>query len=178
MHQSSKMKDLIETAMKVLSGEDLQEAKLPYGFRSMPMRWRDRPVYLSLAPMRWRMTSLRTKGDTIHARTTDAEKPMDVSVVKAEFMFTDNNAGGWNHYVRVYLDPKTWDSSRLGMLFSDTGFEKEFRKELQNQGYPTGPGIQYAESDFQGKDYVTFEIVGKRIEKEWEDKMKVPAYDK
>ena len=164
MHQSSKMKDLIETAMKVLNGEDLQEAKVPYGFRSMPMRWRK--------------ASLRTKGDTLYARTTDATKPMDVSVVKAEFMFTDNNFDGWNHYVRVYFDPKTWNSSRLGMLFSDTGFEKAFKKELQNQGYPTGPGIQYAESDFQGKDYVTFQIVGKRVEKEWEDKMKVPPYVK
>ena len=162
MHESGRMKDLIESVKRVMNGEELTEARMP--------------SYMKGGPMRWRRATLRTKGDSNYAKTTDATKPMDVSVIKAEYMYMNNNHDGWNHYVRVYFDPKTWNSSKLGMLFTDTGFEGAFRKELANQGYPTGPGIQYSESDFQGKDYVTFSIVGKRVKEEWEKKMKVPAW--
>lgn len=163
MYESKKMQNLVESIKKVMNGEELTEAKMPFGMKMG-------------RPMRWRKTTLRTKGDTIYAKITDAEKPTDVDVIKAEYMYMNNNHDGWNHYVRVYFDPKTWNSGRLGMLFSDTGFEKAFKKELANQGYPTGPGIQYAESDFQGKNYVTFSIVGKRVEQEWEKKMKTPTW--
>ena len=162
MYESKKMKDLIESVKKVMNGEELTEARMPFGMKG--------------GPMRWRKATLRTKGDSGYAKTTDAEKPMDVSVIKAEYMYMNNNHDGWDHYVRVYFDPKTWNSGKLGMLFTDTGFERAFKKELANQGYPTGPGIQYSESDFQGKDYVTFSLVGKRVEQEWEKKMKIPAW--
>jgi hypothetical protein len=162
MYESKKMRNLIESVKKVMSGEEITEARMPPYFKG--------------GPMRWRKATLRTKGDSGYAKITDAEKPTDVDVVKAEFMYVNNNHDGWNHYVRVYIDPKTWNSGRMGMLFSDTGFERAFKKELGNQGYPTGPGIQYAESDLQGKDYVTFEIVGKRVEQEWEKKLRVPAW--
>lgn len=163
MYESKKMRNLIESVKKLMSGEELTEAKMPYGMKMG-------------GPMRWRKTTLRTKGDSIYAEHEDAEKPMNVDVIKAEHMYMNNNHDGWNQYVRVYLDPRTWNARKLGMLFSDTGFEKAFKKELANQGYPTGPNIQYAESDYQGKDYVTFMIVGKRVEQEWEKKMKLPKW--
>jgi len=165
MEESSKMKNLFESVKKVVKGKSLTEARLP-GYKILPMRWRK--------------ATLPTKGDSLYAPLVsdrDAEKPIDVVVDKVEFMYIDYG-GGYNFYLKVYIDPRTWNGRKMGTLYTDTGFEKAFRKELQNQGYPTGPGIQYADSDHHGPNHVGFAIVGKRVEKEWETKMKVPPYKK
>ena len=162
MYESKKMRNLVESVKKVMNDESLTEARLP-GYKVLPMRWRK--------------ATLRTKGDGLYAQHDDAEKPTDVVVDKAEFMYTDYG-GGYNYYIKVYIDPKTWNGRKMGTLYTDTGFEKALRKELQNQGYPTGPGIQYADSDHHGPNHLGFAIVGDRVEKEWETKMKVPPYKK
>lgn len=160
MHESGRMKDLIESVRKVLNDDPLTEARLP-GYKILPMRWR--------------RATLRTKGDGLFAQHDDAEKPTDVVVDKAEFMYTEWG-GGYNYYIKVYIDPKTWNGRKMGTLCTDTGFEKALRKELQNQGYPSGPGISYADIDHQGPNHLGFAIEGTRLEKEWEKKMKVPRW--
>lgn len=162
MEESDKMKNLFESVKKVVKGKSLTEARLT-GFKTIPVRWKK--------------ATLRTKGDGLWVKHDDGEKPMDVGVDKVEFMYTDYG-GGYNYYLKVHLDPRTWNGRKLGWVYTDTGFQKELRKELQNQGYPTGTGIEYADTDMQGINHASFAIVGKRIEKEWETKMKVPPYKK
>jgi len=165
MYESKKIKNLIESVKKVLREENLTEAA---GTKKFPVRWRE--------------ATIKTNGTTLYAITTDAAKPVPVKVTKVELVAYDNNFDGWNLAVKAYFDTKTWNVGRMGHLVTDKGFEKNFRDELQKQGYPVGrpSNLSWAEQGMQGKDYVLFDIYSggnnKGIEKEWIEKFKVPAW--
>ena len=167
MYESKKMRNLVESAKKVLNGEELTEAAAMKKF-----------------PVRWRETTIKTNGTTLYARTTDAEKPVPVKVTKVELIAYNNNFDGWNLYVKAYFDTKTWNVGNMGHLVTDKGFAKNFRAELEKQGYPVGTprNLSWSEQGMQGKNYVMFDIYSggnnKGVEKEWIDKFKVPAWSK
>jgi len=174
MYESKKMKNLVESVKKVMNGEELTEAAAMKKF-----------------PVRWREATIKTDGSTLYARTTDAEKPVPVKVTKVELV-AFNNSGpccvydtqdGWNLVVKAYFDTKTWNVGNMGDLVTDKGFEKNFRAELEKQGYPVGRprNLSWSEQGMQGKNYVMFDVYSggnnKGIEKEWMDKLKVPAWE-
>lgn len=134
-------------------------------------------------PVRWREATIKTDGSTLYARTTDAEKSVPVKVTKVELVAFDNNFDGWNLAVKAYFDKKTWNIGTMGDLVTDKGFEKNFRDELERQGYPVGTprNLSWAEQGMQGKDYVLFDIYSggnnKGIEKQWMDKLNVPEWE-
>lgn len=167
MYESKKIKNLVESVKRILNEENLTEAAAKKTF-----------------PVRWREATIKTNGTTLYARTTDAEKPIPVKVTKVELVAFNNNFDGWNLVVKAYFDTKTWNVGRMGHLVTDKGFEKNFRAELERQGYPVGTprNLSWAEQGMQGKNYVMFDIYSggnnKGIEKEWIEKFKVPAWTK
>jgi hypothetical protein len=76
-------------------------------------------------------------------------------------------------YLDIYFDPKTWDTSWDGLIYTDKTFEKEALAMLKKQGFSSAAlkprETGYSEQGMQGDDYVNFDIGAKFIE-EWEAK--------
>ncbi len=61
--------------------------------------------------------------------------------------------------LRVYFDTDTWDTSKDGLIYTDTLFLKELREFLTAHGLP-GDDVCYSEQGMQGDDYVSLDAGG------------------
>ncbi len=73
--------------------------------------------------------------------------------------------------LRVYFNTETWDTSKDGLIYTDTQFKRELREFLNAHGLP-GADVDYSEQGMQGDDYVSCDI-GKKFLRAWAAKFAV-----
>lgn len=62
-------------------------------------------------------------------------------------------------YLRVYFHPSTWNIMDDGLVYTDRGWLRDFRKAMRKAGYHSASKINYTEQGMQGEKYVHL-IVG------------------
>jgi len=67
--------------------------------------------------------------------------------------------------LRVYFSPKSWDTYKHGLIYTDSLFLKQLRKFLKSYGFPASD-VNYSEQGMQGDDYVSLDA-GNKFCKEW-----------
>jgi hypothetical protein len=79
---------------------------------------------------------------------------------------------------RVYFDPKTWDVSENGLIYTDPKFMLELRDFLISLGL-AGINVDYSEQSMQGDDYVSCDVNAEFINswKMWEKLNPNRTYD-
>lgn len=93
-------------------------------------------------------TTLHTIGDSLWS---NAERRVDVFRISA-----DTNADGEFGELRVFFDPTTWDTSELGLIYTDSLFELELKEFLKSHGLDPS-GIGYSEQGMQGYNFVSLD---------------------
>lgn len=71
--------------------------------------------------------------------------------------------------LRIYFTKSSWNIDKLGLIYTDNLFIKEFRKYLKtnyNFSNKAVKDIDYSEQGMQGYDYVSCDV-GKAFLKEW-----------
>ena len=59
--------------------------------------------------------------------------------------------------IRVYFNPKDWNTEKHGLIYRDKNWLAEFGKGLLKVGLPS-EGLYYTEQGMQGDDYVSMSI--------------------
>ena len=63
-------------------------------------------------------------------------------------------------FLLVKFDPKTWDIDKHGLIYTDAGWIRDFRRALAAAGYDHADKVNYTEQGMQGRTYVHL-IVGR-----------------
>jgi hypothetical protein len=73
--------------------------------------------------------------------------------------------------LRVYFNTDSWDTSKDGLIYTDSRFKQDLREFLTAHGLP-GADVDYSEQGMQGDDYVSLDI-GKKFLRAWAAKFGV-----
>jgi hypothetical protein len=84
--------------------------------------------------------------------------PREITVTKLEvdYISKDLNYGE----LLVYFDPKEWDITQLGLIYTDPQWIKDFQELLQKLGFSNDAvnDIHYGSHGSQGIDFVSIDI--------------------
>ena len=75
--------------------------------------------------------------------------------------------------LRVYFNTETWDTSKDGLIYTDTQFKRELREFLDAHGLP-GADVDYSEQGMQGDNYVSCDV-GAAFLTAWDAKFNLVA---
>jgi hypothetical protein len=67
--------------------------------------------------------------------------------------------------LKVYFDPKTWDNTQDGLVYTDEPFAVKLQHRLRVLGLADAD-IEYSEQDMQGEDYISFDA-GQKFVDSW-----------
>ena len=89
-----------------------------------------------------------------------------VSITGVDIGYLDEEANFGE--LRVYFDRRTWITERHGLIYTDTGFLKEFRASLMAAGFSKAAvdDITYSKQGMQRDDYVSCDV-GKKFINHW-----------
>ena len=91
------------------------------------------------------------------------------SLFKSDYNDTTNPAeASWGE-LRIYFDRRTWNVTKLGLIYTDPFWMKEFRRQLQQEfGFSdeAAKDVDYSEQGMQGDNYVSCDV-GKKFLKEY-----------
>lgn len=105
--------------------------------------------------------TLNTVGDGYWSSKAAAVK---VTGLHLAYLDEENKFGE----LRVVFDTKTWNVQRDGLIYTDSQFERELKKFLNNLGLD-GNDVNYSEQGLQGRDYVSCDV-GKLFIDSWHKK--------
>lgn len=97
------------------------------------------------------LTTISTSGT---GYWSDAVKPVDIT--KLKLFVSEDEDEVWGE-LRVYFDPKTWDTSKHGLVYTDQPFAGKLKGTLQAIGL-VGADIGYSEQGMQGADFISFDV--------------------
>ena len=62
--------------------------------------------------------------------------------------------------LRAYYDPLTWDYNNDGLIYTDKGWMRDFKRLLTKKGFSERAveAIDYSEQGMQGRDYVSMDV--------------------
>lgn len=89
-----------------------------------------------------------------------------VSVVDMQLSYVDDD--GEFGELRVYFDTATWDTSKDGLIYTDSAFLDELSAFLDSTGL-VGSDVDYSEQGMQGNNYVSLDV-GEAFITSWRDK--------
>lgn len=74
-------------------------------------------------------------------------------------LFVDTMDGGktYDGELRVYFDPKTWNTKTDGLIYTDVRFLIDLHTALVRRNLPTFE-VDYSEQGMQGTDYVSLDV--------------------
>lgn len=107
---------------------------------------------------------INTAGDGLWSRRAAAVK---INKLHLAYLSEDEKFGE----LRVYFDPKTWDVTRDGLIYTDNQFERELCAYLKIIGLK-GNDVDYSEQGMQGDNYVSCDV-GASFIKSWMKKFTV-----
>jgi hypothetical protein len=102
--------------------------------------------------------TLHTAGNGYWSNTAAA-----VAVTKIDVPYI-NDDGDFGE-LRVHFKAKSWDVNELGLIYTDSKFLAELRKELTAAGLD-GKDVDYSEQGMQGDTYVSLDV-GKKFINDW-----------
>lgn len=106
--------------------------------------------------------TLTTAGDGYWSDKAKAVKTLRINV---PYINDEEDFGE----LRVYIDTKTWNTNKHGLIYTDRQFINELREQLDLVGFP-GKDADYSEQGMQGDDYVSLDI-GKKFVAAWQKKV-------
>ena len=59
--------------------------------------------------------------------------------------------------LQVYFNTATWDTSKLGLIYTDTQFMRELKELLSAKGFDSSD-VSYSEQGMQGDTYVSCDV--------------------
>lgn len=71
--------------------------------------------------------------------------------------------------INAYFDPRDWNVKELGLIYTDSEFEKDVRQILKTAGFRYYRDLAYSEQGMQGSDYVNFDV-GRKLATELDTK--------
>lgn len=90
-------------------------------------------------------------------------KPVRVTGMDLGYVAEDKEFGE----LRVYFDTATWDTSKHGLIYTDSEFYTDLQKYITEQGLVVD--LCYSEQGMQGDDYVSLDV-GADFIASWEAK--------
>jgi len=94
--------------------------------------------------------TLNTNGTGYWSRTVAA-----VEITALQLAYTNDELDFGE--LRVYFNTKTWDTSKLGLIYTDKQFEKELKELLTQKGFDASD-VSYSEQGMQGDTYVSCDV--------------------
>lgn len=73
--------------------------------------------------------------------------------------------------LRVYFTPKSWNVETDGLIYTDSQWEKELKKLLNDLGF-NAKDVSYSEQGMQTDSYVSLDV-GKKFIKSWIKKFRL-----
>ena len=107
-----------------------------------------------------------TTGDGYWSR---AQKSVEIVDMRVPYI---NDEGDFGE-LRVYFDTASWDVSKDGLIYTDSGFLTDLRNFLALQGL-NNLDVEYSEQGMQGDNYVSLDV-GADFITAWEAKFGVAA---
>lgn len=71
--------------------------------------------------------------------------------------------------INAYFNTRIWDTDKLGLIYTDSLFEKHIKRILKEAGFKRSYDIGYSEQGMQGHDYVNFDV-GEKLAAELDKK--------
>ena len=99
----------------------------------------------------------RTKGDGFWSGTR-----RNVVIDRIETYTTEGDRDygtKTEHFLKVFWVPRSWDIGLDGLIYTDSGWLRDFRRAMREAGYHSASKINYTEQGMQGEKYVHL-IVG------------------
>jgi hypothetical protein len=94
----------------------------------------------------------------------------DVNLTHMRLAYTSDD--GEFGELRVYFNTEFWDVDALGLIYTDTKFEKQLKQILARQfGFTANElkGLCYSEQGMQGNNYVSFDVDGTALINKFRD---------
>ena len=98
-----------------------------------------------------------------------AQKSVEIVNMRVPYI---NDEGDFGE-LRVYFDTASWDVSKDGLIYTDSGFLTDLRNFLALQGL-NNLDVEYSEQGMQGDNYVSLDV-GADFITAWEAKFGVAA---
>lgn len=96
---------------------------------------------------------------------SDVAKAVNTTKITVDYVNDENDFGE----LRVHFNTKSWNVDAEGLIYTDSQFIKELRKELTAVGL-AGADVDYSEQGMQGDSYVSLDV-GKKFIKSWNKKV-------
>jgi hypothetical protein len=105
--------------------------------------------------------TLNTSGGGYWSNTKTA-----VEVTRLQLAYTNDELDFGE--LRVYFNKASWDTNKLGLIYTDKQFMRELKELLTNLGFDASD-VSYSEQGMQGDAYVSCDVEGDFISA-WERK--------
>jgi len=90
-------------------------------------------------------------------------RPVELMAMDLAYISEDSDFGE----LRVYFTSESWDVELMGLIYTDAGFEREF-KQLLARAYGFSESalaqLYYSEQGMQGRRYVSWDCEGEFIQ--------------
>ena len=85
-----------------------------------------------------------------------------VYVALQEEAFEGDGDGEFSHELRIFVVPKGYNPDKVGLIYTDPGFEKDMQAFFKKLGMPAWSKVDGSEQGMQGNNYVDMEVWSKR----------------